>query len=129
MNQTTHQDFGLFRMELLNVDYVTFNLTKLFESDIEELATYFQNLGFNSFRKAKETNQSCQKIYTSNYSKKEFQVHFILAVPYQKDIMQIQFPGLSANQFYKLIKQKSIQREKLTKFEIILNRFDLVYSL
>ena len=41
--------------------------------------------------------------------------------------MQIQFPGLSANQFYKLIKQKSIQWEKLTKFDIVLSRFDLVY--
>ena len=42
--------------------------------------------------------------------------------------MQIQFPGLSANQFYKLIKQKSIQWEKLTKFDIVLSRVDLVYE-
>ena len=41
MNETTHEEFGLFRAELLNVDYITFNLTKLFESDIEKLATYF----------------------------------------------------------------------------------------
>lgn len=58
MNQITHEDFGLFRVELLKVDYVTSNLTKLFESDIQELATYFQNLGFNSFLKPKETSQS-----------------------------------------------------------------------
>ena len=51
MNQTTHEDFGLFRTELLKVDYITFNLTKLFQSDIEKLATYFQDLGFNSFLK------------------------------------------------------------------------------
>ena len=43
-------------------------------------------------------------------------------------MMQLQFPGLSANQFYQLIKQKSIQWKKLTKFDIILNRFDLVYE-
>ena len=55
MNQTTHEDFGLFRTELLNVDYITFNLTK--ESDIEKLATYFQDLGFNSFLK-KNRNKS-----------------------------------------------------------------------
>ena len=128
MNQTTHEDFGLFRTELLNVDYITFNLTKLFESDIEKLATYFQDLGFNSFLKKTETSQSCQKIYTSNYSKKEFQLHFILALPYQKDMMQIQFPGLSANQFYKLIKQKKIQWEKLTTVDIVLSRFDIVYE-
>ena len=42
--------------------------------------------------------------------------------------MQIQFPGLSANQFYKLIKQKSIQWDKLNEFGIVLNRFDLVYQ-
>ena len=126
MNQTTHEDFGLFRTELLNVDYITFNLTK--ESDIEKLATYFQDLGFNCYQKKTETSQSCQKIYTSNYSKKEFQLHFILAVPYQKDMMQIQFPGLSANQFYKLIKQKKIQWEKLTTVDIVLSRFDIVYE-
>jgi len=128
MNQITYEDFGFFRTELLKVDYITFNLTKLFESDIQELATYFQNLGFNSFLKAKETSQSSQIIYTSNYSKKEFQLHFILTVPYQKDMMQIQFPGGSANQFYKLIKQKSIQWDKLNKFGIVLSRFDLVYE-
>jgi len=128
MNQITHEDFGFFRTELLKVDYITFNLTKLFEADIQELATYFQNLGFNSFLKAKETSQSSQIIYTSNYSKKEFQLHFIFTLPYQKDMMQIQFPGGSANHFYKLIKQKKIPWEKLTKFDIVLSRFDLVYE-
>lgn len=43
-------------------------------------------------------------------------------------MMQIQFPGLSVNQFYKLIKQKSIQWEKLIKFDTVLSRFDLVYE-
>ena len=41
---------------------------------------------------------------------------------------QIQFPGLSAKQFYKLIKQKSIQWDKLNKFDTVLSRFDLVYQ-
>jgi hypothetical protein len=48
--------------------------------------------------------------------------------PTKKKLMQIQFPGLSANHFYKLIKQKKIQWEKLTKFDIVLSRFDLVYE-
>jgi hypothetical protein len=43
-------------------------------------------------------------------------------------MMQIQFPGGSANHFYKLIKQKKIPWEKLTKFDIVLSRFDLVYE-
>jgi len=51
-------------------------------------------------------------------------VDFILNVPYQKEIIQIQFPGLSANQFYQFINQW----ENLTKFDIILSRFDLVYE-
>lgn len=42
--------------------------------------------------------------------------------------MQIQFPGLSANQFYTLIKKKSIRWDKLKKFDIVLSRFDLVYE-
>ena len=40
-------------------------------------------------------------------------------------MMQIQVPGSSANQFYKSTNQKYIP---LTKFEIILSRFDLVYE-
>ncbi len=119
---------GVFQNESLTVDYITFNSIKLFEADIQELATYFQKLGFNSFLKKAETSSSSQKIYTSNYSKKEFQVHFILNLPYQKNMMQIQFPGDSANQFYKLINQKSIQWQNLTKFDIVLSRFDLVYE-
>ena len=38
------------------------------------------------------------------------------------------YENVLANQLYKLIKQKSIQCEKLTKFDIILSRFDLVYE-
>jgi hypothetical protein len=128
MNQITHEDFGFFQTELLNVDFITFNLTKLFEDDILELTAYFQSLGFDCYLKQAETSKSRQKVYTTNYSKNEFQLDFILTVPYQKNMMQIQFPGLSANQFYKLIKQKSIQWEKLTKFGIVLSRFDLVYE-
>jgi hypothetical protein len=43
-------------------------------------------------------------------------------------MIQLQFPGVSGKQFYQLIKQKSIQWEKLTKFDLILSRFDLVYQ-
>ena len=43
-------------------------------------------------------------------------------------MMQIQFSGLNANQFYKLINQKSIQWENLTKFDIVLSLFDIVYK-
>ena len=128
MNQITHQDFGFFQTELLQVDFITFNITKLFESDINQLTAFFQNLGFDCYLKKTDISQSRQKVYNTNYSKNQFELDFILTVPYQKDMMQIQFPGSSANQFYKLIKQKSIPWEKLTKFEIVLSRFDLVYE-
>ena len=44
-------------------------------------------------------------------------------------MIQLQFPGVSGKQFYQLIKQKTIQWEKLTKFNLILSRFDLVLSV
>jgi hypothetical protein len=128
MNQITHQDFGLFQTELLEVDFITFNLEKLSDLQIRQLADYFQSLGFNCYKKKAEKNKSRQEIYNNNDSQNKFEVEFILTVPYQKEIMQLQFPGLNANQFYQLIKQKSIQWEKLTKYEIVLSRFDLVYQ-
>ena len=128
INQITHEDFGLFQTKLLQVDFITFNLTKLSNIQISQLATYFQNLGFNCYLKKAETSQSRQEYSNKNHFQNQFELDIILKVPYQKEIMQIEFPGLSANQFYKLIKQKSIQWEKLTKFDIVLSRFDLVYE-
>jgi hypothetical protein len=65
----------------------------------------FQNLGFNCYLKKSETSQSRQEYSNKNHFQDQFELDLILNVPYQKDMMQIQFPGLSANQFYKLIKQ------------------------
>ena len=106
MNQITHEDFGLFQIELLQVDFITFNLTKLSNLQISQLATYFTSLGFNCYLKKSETSQSRQKYSNNNHFQNKFELDIILDVPYQKDMMQIQFPGLSANQFYKLINQK-----------------------
>ena len=128
MNQITHEDFGFFQTEFINVDFITFNATKLSDFQISQLADYFQSLKFNCYLKKTETSKSRQEIPNGNHSKNQFELDFILTLPYQKDMIQIQFPGLSANHFYKLIKQKSIQWEKLTKFGIVLSRFDLVYE-
>ena len=49
MNQITHQDFGFFQTELLQVDFITFNIRKFFESDIKQLTAFFQNLGFDCY--------------------------------------------------------------------------------
>lgn len=103
MNKITYEDFGLFQEELLQVDFITFNLIKLSDPQILQLANYFQNLGFNCYKRKNQTSQSRQEVYNSiNYYKNIFQLEFIFSVPYQKDIMQIQFPGTSANQLYKL---------------------------
>ena len=134
MNQITYENFGFFQTENLDVDFITLNISKLSDSQKYQLAAYFQSLGFNCYQRKTETSQSRQEVYAStsfkkkNYLNNKFQLDFILTVPYQKDIMQIQFPGLSAKQFYQLIQQNSIQWEKLNKFGIVLSRFDLVYE-
>ena len=128
MNQITHEDFGFFQTEFIDVDFITFNLTKLYDYQISQLATYFRSLGFNCYLKKTETSQSRQEVSNNNHFQNQFELDFILAVPYQKEMMQIQFPGGSAKHFYQLIQQKSIQWDKLTKFGIILSRFDLVYE-
>ena len=61
MNQITHEDFGSFQTELLQVDFITFNLTKLSNIQISQLATYFQNLGFNCYLKKAELTQIKQE--------------------------------------------------------------------
>ena len=62
MNQITHEDFGFFQTEFLDVDFITFNLTKLSDFQIDRLATYFQSLGFNCYLKKTETRKSRQVI-------------------------------------------------------------------
>lgn len=114
MNQITHHDFGLFETELLSVDFISFNITRITSQRITRLASYFQNLGFNSYKKQLDYNQSRQDINNNNNSYNQFEVYFILKIPYQKEIIQLQFPGVSGKQFYKLIKQRAIQWNKFT---------------
>ena len=49
-----------------------------------------------------------------------------MKIPYQKEIIQLQFPGVSGKQFYKLIKQRAIKWEKLPN--PIFSRLDVVYQ-
>ena len=58
MNQITHEDFGFFQEELLQVDFITFNLIKLSDTQILQLANYFQSLGFNCYHKKNEITKS-----------------------------------------------------------------------
>jgi hypothetical protein len=126
MNQVTHQDFGLFETESLSVDFISFNIKRITSHQITQLAFYFQNLGFNSYQKKLDYNQSRQDINNNNSSYNQFEVYFILKIPYQKEIIQIQFPGVSGKQFYRLIKQRAIQWNKFPN--PIFSRLDLVYQ-
>ena len=49
INQITHEDFGSFQTELLQVDFMTCNLPKLLNFQISQLVVYFQSLGFNYY--------------------------------------------------------------------------------
>ena len=126
MNQVTHHDFGLFETELLSVDFISFNIKRITSEQITRLASYLQSLGFNSYQKRLDSNQSRQDINNNNSSYNQFEVYFILKIPYQKEIIQLQFPGLSGKQFYKLIKQRAVQWEKFPN--PVFSRLDLVYQ-
>jgi hypothetical protein len=126
MNQVTHHDFGLFETELLSVDFISFNIKRITSHQITRLASYFQSLGFNSYQKQLDSNQSRQDINNNNSSYNQFEVYFILKIPYQKEIIQLQFPGGSGKQFYKLIKQRAIQWKKFPNPGF--SRLDIVYQ-
>ena len=49
-----------------------------------------------------------------------------MKIPYRKEIIQLQFPGVSGKQFYKFIKQRAIKWEKLPN--PIFSRLDVVYQ-
>ena len=103
MNQITHHDFGLFETELLSVDFISSNIKRITPQQITRLASYLQNLGFNSYQKQLDSNQSRREINNNNSLYNQFEVYFVLKIPYQKEIIQLQFPGVSGKQFYKLI--------------------------
>lgn len=126
MNQVTHHDFGLFETELLSVDFISFNIKRMTSHQITRLASYFQSLGFNSYQKQLDSNQSRQDINNNNSYYNQFEVYFILKISYQKEIIQLQFPGVSGKQFYKLIKQKAVQWEKFSN--PVFSRLDLIYQ-
>ena len=87
-------------------------LNRLYCSLKGHLAFYFQNLGFKSYQKQLDSNHSRQNINNNNSFYNQFEVYFILKIPYQTEIFQLQFPGVSGKQFYKLIKQRTIQWKK-----------------
>lgn len=104
---------------VLNIDQITSHRRT-------RLASYLQSLGFNSYQKQLDSSQSRQDINNNNSSYNQFEVYFILKIPYQKEIIQLQFPGISRKQFYKLIKQSVIQWKKFPNPGF--SRLDIVYQ-
>ena len=55
MNQVTHHDFGLFETEAIEVNFISLNIKRINSQQIARLASYLQNLGFNSYQKQLDT--------------------------------------------------------------------------
>ena len=126
MNYITHEDFQSFDTESLYVDFISINIDQISPHQISRLTSYFQSLGFNAYQKRLDSNQSRQEINQYNSVKNKFEVYFILKIPYQKEIIQLQFPGVSGKQFYKLVRQGLIQWKKFPN--PVFSRLDLVYQ-
>ena len=126
MSHINHYDFKSFQAELLSVDFISFNIKRITSHQINRLASYLQSLGFNSYQKQLDSNQSRQDINNNNSYSNQFEVSFILKIPYQKEIIQLQFSGGSGKQFYKLIKERAIQWKKFPN--PVFSRLDLVYQ-
>ncbi len=71
MNQITHQDFGLLKSEFLNVDYICLNINS--SSNLSQIASYFQALGFNCYQKTREENKSRKELNNQNNFQNRFQ--------------------------------------------------------
>ena len=51
------------------VDFITFNLIKLSDPQILQLANYFQNLGFNCYKRKNQTSKSRQEAIARDVNK------------------------------------------------------------
>ena len=66
MNHITHNDFRLFKTELLSVDFISFNIQRINFYQITSLASYCQSLGFNSYQKKLDFNKFTRYINNNN---------------------------------------------------------------
>ena len=102
MNQITHHDFGLLKSEFLNVDYICLNINS--SSNLSQIASYFQALGFNCYQKTREENKSRKELNNKNNFQNKYELNFITNIPYWNGI-QVHFAGFHANYLYELIKR------------------------
>lgn len=124
--QNIENDFKSFKSESLSVDYLNINISKIGIQEISCIASYLQKLGFNCYQQQLESNKSRQHINKNTNLDNQFEAYFISRIPYQKDMIQLQFPGISAQHFYQLIKKKKIKWDKFPNPKF--SRLDLVYQ-
>lgn len=80
MSRITHEDFGFFQKEFLQIDFISFNLMKLSHLEISQIGHYFQKLGFNCYLKKYESSVSRQECSNNNYYRNSFELYIILNV-------------------------------------------------
>lgn len=125
MSKITRDDFLNFKSELLNVDFISFNFSKLDKNEISELALYFDSFGFNSYKK--NSQESFRQDVRVDF-KNKFQLTFVVNIPYQREIVQLQLAGINSKRFYYLIKQGLIKLQELTQYDFNLSRLDIYYD-
>ncbi len=123
-NKIYIKDFRSLEAESLKIDYLRFNLeASLRDSEISTLATYFRQSGFSSYTKERDKI----KKRTAIFDDKNFEVTFVLYIPYQ-DGTHLELAGESANHLYYLIKSNKFNMNLLKKYGAFLRRIDTCYD-
>ena len=110
-----------FESEKLTVDWISFKFQHL--ENIQEIAQYLFNIGFNSYRQSGKLVEPFQEAILVNPDN-QFKALFVSEGPYWKGVSVI-FSSTNAAFFYSLIKQNLIDWEFFPS--AILGRFDLNY--
>jgi hypothetical protein len=95
MNQIIHEDFGLFKDELLSVNFINWNLNSHW--DLSRLASYFQ-----CYQKMREENKYHKEVNNQN----KYELTFINDIVYWNEI-QAHFAGFHANYFLQVNQRRS----------------------
>ena len=80
INQVSYNDFGLFKIKKLSVDYICLNLPN--SLNLSQTASSFQALDFNCCQKDRQENKSRQEVNNKNESRNKYELIFITYIPY-----------------------------------------------
>lgn len=84
MNYVNYDGFGSLKFESLRIAYIRWNLVPLKPDQIDQTASYFKTLGFNSYQKDRDNSKSRQEITFDR--RNLYEVVFILRINYQEGI-------------------------------------------